>query len=173
MRTLLAALTLSAAAIGGVASAQYEQAPQARPMPGMRGGGMMRADADHDGVVTRAEAMADADRRFARMDANHDGAISADEMAAYRQQMFQRRGQDVPPPGGARHAPGMGRRADPDGSGTISRDEFRARAMARFDRMDANHDGRIDSTEMANQREMHHVRMQERRGDQAQGDDGR
>ena len=100
MRKTLFALSIAATIIGAAAYAQSD--PQSQQPPVMHhgpGGGMMHADADHDGIVTRAEAMADVDQRFAMIDTNHDGQISADEMAAYRQQMFQRRGQDVPPPG--------------------------------------------------------------------------
>jgi len=43
------------------------------------GGGMMRADADGDGRITRAESRNAVAERFARMDANGDGMISEDE----------------------------------------------------------------------------------------------
>jgi Ca2+-binding EF-hand superfamily protein len=49
------------------------------------GGGVMAADADHDGKVSHAEFTAMATARFARMDANSDGDITADEMPAPRQ----------------------------------------------------------------------------------------
>ena len=55
---------------------------------------------------------------------------------------------------------------DPNGDGVITRDEYRASAMARFDRMDANHDGKIDRTEMANLREMRQVDRREGQGGQ-------
>jgi hypothetical protein len=42
-----------------------------------------QADANHDGVLTRAEFLADADRAFARFDANHDGVIDGLELQAY------------------------------------------------------------------------------------------
>ncbi len=45
---------------------------------------------------------------------------------------------------------GMGMRAaDTDGDGVITRQEALAQAGERFDRMDANHDGRLDAAEMA------------------------
>ena len=53
--------------------------------------------------------------------------------------------QDMPPqrgPGGAMM------RADSDGDGVVTRVEALAEAGARFDRMDANHDGRIDKGEL-------------------------
>jgi len=50
------------------------------------GGGVMAADADHDGKVSHAEYNAQAAARFARFDANHDGQITPDEMNAARPQ---------------------------------------------------------------------------------------
>lgn len=41
------------------------------------------ADADHDGRLTEAEMVADADRFFARLDLDHDGEIAPDELAYY------------------------------------------------------------------------------------------
>jgi Ca2+-binding EF-hand superfamily protein len=40
------------------------------------------ADTNHDGAVTRDEATAEVDRKFARIDTNGDGVISADEAKA-------------------------------------------------------------------------------------------
>ena len=40
------------------------------------------ADTNHDGAVSRDEALAEADRHFARIDTNGDGVISADEAKA-------------------------------------------------------------------------------------------
>ena len=101
------------------------------------------------------------------MDTDHDGRITAGEMRAYREALHDRMvasGRDVPvpPPGGRKHD-GMGRRMDPNGDGSVTRDEFEARALKRFDRMDANHDGTIDATERANAAEMRHVDRRERR----------
>jgi hypothetical protein len=50
------------------------------------------------------------------------------------------------------------------GGRTLTRADATARAGARFDRMDTNHDGKLDATEMAAARSaMHHGR----RGDAA------
>lgn len=102
-----------------------------------RGGGMgmMRmADANGDGVVTRDEWTAATDARFARMDRNGDGVLDDSERP-------DRRGPAVadatPASSGSR-----------DG-GKITREQYRAQAMRRFDRLDTNHDGKIDQTEMA------------------------
>jgi len=42
-----------------------------------------QADRDHDGFLTAAEMVADAERFFARLDTNHDGQIDPDELAQY------------------------------------------------------------------------------------------
>ena len=159
MRKTVLTLMLAASAITSVASAQTAPTPAPRPP--------MRQDANRDGVATRAAAIAQADARFAQMDTDHDGRVTAGEMRAYRTAMHDRMiasGRDVPvpPPGGAKHD-GMGRRMDPNGDGSVTREEFEARALKRFDRMDANHDGTIDATERANAAEMRHVDRRERR----------
>ena len=67
--------------------------------------GLMRADANGDGVVTRAEFLADAAARFDRMDANRDGRLTREEMPMRddRRGRFGRRGGGdapmAPPPG--------------------------------------------------------------------------
>ncbi|MES3085182.1 EF-hand domain-containing protein [Sphingomonas faeni] len=158
MRKTVLTLMLAASAITSAAGAQTAPATPRLPM---------RQDANHDGVATRAEAIAQADARFAQMDTDHDGRITAGEMRAYREALHDRMvasGRDVPvpPPGGRKHD-GMGRRMDPNGDGSVTREEFEARALKRFDRMDANHDGTIDATERANAAEMRYVDRRERR----------
>ena len=59
------------------------------------GGAMMRADANGDGIVTRAEALAEAGARFDRIDTNHDGKIDQAELAAMP--MRRGRGGDIAP----------------------------------------------------------------------------
>ena len=43
-----------------------------------------RIDTKHDGVIDRAEFMADAEAQFTRMDLNHDGIITPGTLAQYR-----------------------------------------------------------------------------------------
>ena len=45
--------------------------------------------------------------------------------------------------------PGGGPRMDADGDGKVTAEEFAASGLARFQRMDENHDGLIDKTEAA------------------------
>ena len=56
---------------------------------------MLRADSDGDGVITRAEHLAQAAARFDRLDVNRDGKLTADEMA--RAGQMGRRGNRAPP----------------------------------------------------------------------------
>ncbi|WP_242140586.1 MULTISPECIES: EF-hand domain-containing protein [unclassified Sphingomonas] len=110
-------------------SAVGQMAPRGAPPPG--GGpmaGMMRADTNGDGKISRAEADAQASQRFDRLDLNHDGFLTADEMTG---------------PGGR-----MMGRADADHDGKLSRSEYLVQAGNRFDRIDANRDGMITPDEM-------------------------
>lgn len=164
------ALTILVAVAATPALAQTSSAGQApstpsggRPMrgPGPMGGGMgmMRmADANGDGVVTRAEYVAAVDARFARMDANHDGMLSPDEMpmrGGPRGGMIGGAGgRDVPPapPANGSSPDATGTPPAPATTGTrppVTRDDYRAGAMRRFDRLDANGDGKVDEAEMA------------------------
>ena len=122
MKRLILAAALAGTALAGPTLAQTAApaAPTAKPM---------RADANGDGVVTRAEAAAAADARFTALDRNRDGKLSADEMPGRR----WKRDDSTPRPDAGR----------PD----ITREAFRARALERFDRMDANRDGRVDKSE--------------------------
>jgi Ca2+-binding EF-hand superfamily protein len=46
-----------------------------------------RADANHDGQVTRAEALQAAKARFEKLDTNHDGVVTREEFQAHLEQM--------------------------------------------------------------------------------------
>jgi Ca2+-binding EF-hand superfamily protein len=151
MKKLLFAAALAGTMLGGAAFAgQAEQAAPAGPGGhGGRGHGMMmRADTNGDGMISRAEFMAQADARFARMDKNGDGVITADEMGG-----MAGRG-----PGGGLMA------ADTIHDGKISHAEFAAQAAARFARLDANGDGQISPDEMKATMERMHEAMGGHRG---------
>lgn len=100
MRKTILALALIASA----ASAMAQTPPPPPPPPGgpMRGpdGGMMAADADRDGVITREEAITQAAERFDRMDANRDGRIDRAEIDQMHDAWRDRRDPrgDAPPP---------------------------------------------------------------------------
>ncbi|MGQ0532568.1 MAG: hypothetical protein ACT4OF_07740 [Caulobacteraceae bacterium] len=102
---------------------------------GHRSGGMHGlngADENNDGNITREEFLARPTEMFDRLDANDDGVISATEQ----------------PQRGERDQRGEGRaNVDADGNGTFSRAEFSAMGAARFERLDANDDGRVTQEE--------------------------
>ena len=115
-----------------------------------------RFDADKDGKLSDAErttarttleaergaGKGDREARRAKMlerfDTDKDGKLSDAERTAAREARKGMRG------GHHRHGPG---RIDTNGDKLISREESRAAALAMFDRVDANKDGRIDSAE--------------------------
>lgn len=141
-RLLMAAAGVVALAAGaaGVALAQGE------PPRGERGEhGFFGADANNDGVLTRAEFDAGQDAMFARLDSNHDGQLSREERRAHRGDRHGgRRGHGRGGPGG----PGFGlERADANNDGNITREEFLARPNEMFDHLDQNHDGVIQASE--------------------------
>ena len=86
-----------------------------------------QVDADHDGMVSRAEYQAWVDRRFAKLDANGDGRVDADEIAASPQATVSLSSSTVPgapltpmtcaassltrSPPSTNHAPGTGANA--------------------------------------------------------------
>ena len=137
--------SLLALSLSGTALAQAPSPPPpGAPHP---------ADQDRDGVVTRAEALAEADRRFAAMDADGDGKVTRDERVAFRE---------------THGRPGPGPRADRDGGGRrgggeMTQAQSRERAAAMFDRTDTNRDGRIDAQEREAARLLMRSRMIERR----------
>ena len=99
---------------------------------GHRGGKMIEhlkaADTNGDGMISLAEAQAKLPRiaaNFGAIDTNRDGQLTFDELRAFHQKMRAAHTQKV----------------DTDGDGRISKAEYLARAAARFDRLDVNHDG--------------------------------
>ena len=108
------------------------------------GGERPNADANGDGVVTRAEVEADVAKRFVRMDVNKDGKLDAsDREAAMKAREAKRaeRGKR-----GDRGERKMGR-LDANGDGAVSADEMKKAALARFERADADKDGKLTAAE--------------------------
>lgn len=149
MRSLIAAASLAGIALPTIVTAQT---PPPAPMPMA------------DGVLTREEALARADKRFDTLDTDRDGKISAAERAAMPERPSRGDGAGMPRRGGG----GGGRmleRADANRDGVVTRDEYRAVASAMFDRQDANKDGRIDAAERQQWREQRMNRRGQQRAD--------
>lgn len=150
----------------------------------------VKLDVNKDGKLDQADRAArHAERRaqmFDRLDANKDGSISKAEWdqadaarQAKRAEWKAKRGEraGAPGEGGERHAmrghhggkrgghgghggPGGWMKADANGDKAISQAEFVAGALARFDRMDANKDGKVTVEERQAMRQA----MRDKRG---------
>lgn len=128
-------LIIASIAVAGVAHAGNMQ-------PAHPAGHAM--DANKDGVVSREEAKAHPrlSEGFDAWDKNKDGNLDQAEMTAHREAM---RGEM------RAKAHERLKAADKDGDGSISRkeaDESMPQLAGRFDRMDADKDGKISSDEM-------------------------
>jgi len=84
-----------------------------------------KIDTNGDGVISRAEYQAWVDSRFAKLDSNGDGTVDANEVAT--SQAAAERVQ--------KRAEGFVRRYDPSGDGQVSKADFEAKEMQRFDRL--------------------------------------
>ena len=146
-----------------------------------------RMDANKDGKLDQADRTAREKARFDRVDANHDGSVSYAEFTAMHTQhdgagkeRFAQRGEHADRAGRAgqhrmafrdasRGRGGMTRLADADKDGAITRDEFRAAALARFDRLDADKDGTVTREEAKAARDSMRQRWQARHEAQRAG----
>lgn len=127
MRKTLTIFAFATTLLTGAAAAQT--IPATPPAPRMPFG-----TPGPDGTIARAAVIADADRRFAALDANGDGTVTADEMRAAREKMRADRQR-------MREGPRPERQP-------MTAQAFRDRMLQRFDRADANRDGRLDAAEM-------------------------
>lgn len=173
------------AAAAGIAAAQPPEGPRAdRDVTRQQviervDATFTRLDANRDGRVTPDERRATrernraemADRMFDRIDADRDGSISREEMREGRMRGAGRRTRMAGGPGGpgfegpggpGPHGAGM-RGSRGMGAREVTREEMQERALARFDRMDANRDGTLTADERRQAREMLRERMRMRR----------
>lgn len=99
-----------------------------------------RVDTNHDGLLSMAETEKNAPGlalRFAQIDANHDGQLSTQEILGFVQQQ-------------RREAAERFRRADKNHDGALSKEEAQALpgVLARYDLMDADHNGELTPAEI-------------------------
>lgn len=104
--------------------------------------GMRAADANGDGAITRAEAVAAREAAFTAMDANGDGYVTAAERAAMSEGRGARRG-------GGQRMEAARAEMDADGDGRLSRAEFMNAPMPLFDRADTNGDDVLSAEELS------------------------
>ena len=132
LRQVLVAFCITAAAsCGGVrngnpAAAQLEQEVRL----------MLTFDENSDGVVTHEELEDGLRRQFTAIDASRRGYLDAQQARAED----DRRSRVL----GASYSPMV----DMHRNGMIDYDEFAALPRAIFDRLDANHDGKLDANEL-------------------------
>jgi hypothetical protein len=162
----LAALTLAGGALAAPDAAGLHAGKAAtRAEAQARAAAMFdRIDANRDRKLDQADRAAHQGQVFDRIDADHNGAISRDEFAAMHQRGAKHRpgmADAGPGSGGMKHGRmGGGHRmggklVDADGDGTLTRAEFIAGALKRFDAADADHNGTVTPEE----RQAGHGRM--------------
>lgn len=127
-------MLIFAAAAGCAALSMTALAPAAHAQRALEG-----ADANNDGVITRAEFIAHRNSNFDRMDRNNDGVITANEFGRLRA-ASRRIGEQLDR---------VIRAADANHDGRVTRAEFAHAPTTMFDLADANNDGRVDRDEMA------------------------
>lgn len=169
MKKLTIGLSALALGIGGVAYAAHHgpDGPMSRADAETRANAMFaKMDANNDGVLTEADREARKAARksemFAKIDADSNGQISRDEFMAFEHKGM-RAGHKGHGKGHHRMGKGHGgmmmhKMADADGDGSISKAEFTAAALKRFDKADANNDGTVTPEE----RQAMHAQMREK-----------
>lgn len=163
-KTLFATgLTALAVLTAGVAMAQTDTARPDRNADVTRAQLVAQLDArfakldtDRDGKITAAEQKAVRDarlaERFKRLDSDGNGSISQSEFAAARDKRGGERGERAEGwrgHRGGRHGGfgGFGFNADANKDGVITKAEFQAKALERFDRADADRNGVLTAAE--------------------------
>lgn len=139
MRTTLPLLLALALVAGsaGAANASNDTTSRAARRAEFQQRLLDQIDTNRDGVVSRAEYQAWVDARFARLDSNGDGRVDANEIAASPQvaQRVQKRAERFV------------NRYDTSGTGNVSKADFEAKEMARFDRLSGG-SGTLDAEQL-------------------------
>ncbi|GAA0710753.1 hypothetical protein [Dokdonella soli] len=129
--TLLASALLGAAALASAADPAADAgAARAAKRAEFQQRLFDKIDTNHDGVISRAEYQTWVDSRFARLDTDGDGSVDAQEIAA--SPAVAHRVQ--------KRAEGFVKRYDTSGTGKVSKADFEAKEMARFDHLSSGAD---------------------------------
>ncbi len=98
--------------------------------------GLLRADANGDGIVTWEEIESSRARYFSHFDLNKDGNITRDEVEAQLRKRMERRARLITS------------WFDSNSDGKISKEEFNQSAKERFSWRDYNGDNQLSGTEL-------------------------
>jgi Ca2+-binding EF-hand superfamily protein len=96
----------------------------------------MKYDANHDGVLTRAELLSGLRAEFNSYDTNHNNCLSADEVRAINQARVQQDASQATP------------LVDWNQDGCIDFHEYSGTALSLFDSLDTNGDGELTASEI-------------------------
>ena len=125
-----------------------------------------KMDANGDGQINAADREARMEQRFAKMDTDGNGSLSLAEFNAAHEMRGERKGRHGHNGHEGKRGHGMrmmGKMADTNNDGTITRAEFDAGVEAHFAKMDADGNGTVTAEERHNAREQMRERWQERR----------
>lgn len=141
---MLKLVSLAAALLVAIPALAAPDAKPTQTKPTRATKGIMRYDANNDGMVDRSEWNAGQEARFRQLDADNDGKLSHDELFA----RASASGRNVTPTERQiRRRATYFERLDSDQDGIVSREEFMALADSNFSRCDLNKDGRTDTAE--------------------------
>lgn len=103
-----------------------------------------KADANHDGSVSRSEFLAARAQQFPRLDRNSDGFID-DQDASQRMMARQQANTQITE---------LRKQLDTDGDGRISQQELAQGPAPAFNQADTDHDGVLNAQELAAAKEI-------------------
>ena len=138
LASLTAALLISASALAA------PDAQPTQPQPARTTKGIMRYDANNDGMVDRREWNVGQETRFSQLDADSDGSLSHDELVVRASASGS---HSTPTERQVRRRAAYFERLDSDQDGSVSREEFMALAEGRFSRCDLDKNDRTDTAE--------------------------
>jgi hypothetical protein len=97
---------------------------------------LLRFDANHDGVLTRAELISGLKAEFATYDTNHNNCLSLEEVRAINEVRVQQDASQAMP------------LVDWNQDGCVDFKEFSGATLSLFDSLDTNGDGQLTAAEL-------------------------